>query len=189
MDDVNNYIVAYLVDNHLVEKDDAPIYQYGFSILFLKIIYWTSFLIFGLLFDVFVETVIFLLMYSWIRIYAGGYHASSVLKCYIISLGTVIINGILCSNYDLFEGLFIDELFFIGSWIYIFIFCPVDNNNKRLDMLEKKRFRKYTRIILIVYLAALIFLLFNPLILPEVRVMIEYIVTIESVMMFFGKVA
>ena len=189
MDDVNNYIVTYLVDNHLVKKEDSPIYQYGFSILFLKITYWISFLIFGLFFDVFIETVIFLLMYSWIRVYAGGYHASSVSKCYIISFGTVIVNSILCINYEFFESLFIDELIFIISWIYIFIFCPVDNNNKRLDMLEKKRFRKRTHIILIIYLAALIFLLFNPLILPEVKITIEYIVTIESVMMFAGKTA
>lgn len=189
MDDVNNYIVTYLVDNHLVKKEEAPIYQYGFSILFLKITYWISFLIFGLFFDVFIETVIFLLMYSWIRVYAGGYHASSVSKCYIISLTTVIINGILCTYHEFFDNLIIDELIFVASWIYVYIYCPVDNSNKRLDELEKKRFRKYSHIILIIYLAALIFLLFNPLILPEVKITIEYIVTIESVMMFAGKTA
>lgn len=122
MDDVNNYIVTYLVDNHLVKKEDAPIYRYGLSILLLKVAYCTSFLIFGLFFNVFVETIIFLLMYSWIRVYAGGYHASSVSKCYVISLGTVIINGILCTNYRFFESQFIDELIFIVSWIYILLF-------------------------------------------------------------------
>ena len=184
MDKATNYIVTYLINNHIIKETEAPIYQYGASILFIKIGYLISFLLLGLIFDVFTETVIFLLIYSPIRIYAGGYHAPTILKCYILSLITVIINGIICVNYTLFESYFVDEIAFILSLIYIYIYCPVDNNNKRLDEFEKHKFKKYTSIILSVYIIIFIVLFLNPLILSKYRVMVEYIVFIEFLMMF-----
>ena len=79
MEKIINGICEELVKTQIVSKQDVPIYQYGLKMLLLKVVYIASFIIYALLVGALKETILFLITYSLLRSYSGGYHASSIL--------------------------------------------------------------------------------------------------------------
>ena len=59
------------------DKIPLDIYIYGFELLVSSVIETISLLLIGLLTGKFVETVIFIISFSSIRVFSGGYHANS----------------------------------------------------------------------------------------------------------------
>lgn len=188
MESVNGYIINHLINYRIIKEKDKPIYEYGVSILILKIVYWFVFLIYGLCFNVFYETVAFLALYSLIRIYAGGYHASSIRNCFIISFSTVIVNGILCNNIFLFEISFFDEIIFFISSTIILVCCPVENKNKKLDSGEKKKYKIYAILILLIYMFLFFIFSFQISLFEHDKVIVFNVIFTETIMIVLGKI-
>jgi len=96
--------------------------------------------------------------YNPIRSYAGGYHAGTPLTCYLLSIPTIVavLTGIKFAPWD--GLLLLSVIAFSG--IVIMLFAPVEDANKPLDQLERKVYKKRSRIILLV-LSVLIVLLWH----------------------------
>ena len=181
MEKIINGICEELVKTQIVSKQDVPIYQYGLKMLLLKVVYIASFIIYALLVGALKETILFLITYSLLRSYSGGYHASSILKCYIVSLSTVISNSVLC---NLFKA---DIVLLILSSIFIFLFSPVDNHEKQLDNLEKKVYGYRAKICVVCCFT--LFIVFNMLnITQTMAIAVNNAVVLESVMMILGMI-
>ena len=178
MEKIINGICEELVKTQIVSKQDVPIYQYGLKMLLLKVVYIASFIIYALLVGALKETILFLITYSLLRSYSGGYHASSILKCYIVSLSTVISNSVLCKvsiTGNLFKA---DIVLLILSSIFIFLFSPVDN-------LEKKVYGYRAKICVVCCFT--LFIVFNMLnITQTMAIAVNNAVVLESVMMILG---
>lgn len=95
-------------------------------------------------------------MYMPLRIYAGGYHARTQLRCYISSV--VLIVAVLLAIEFIPWTNFIVITISIVSGLIIFILSPVEDMNKPLDAAEVKVYGKKTRIILGLELCALVLL-------------------------------
>ena len=77
--------IAFLV----CEKTDLlplEIYVYGFELIISSIIETGALLLVGFLIGKFVETILFLVSFSSIRFFSGGYHANSYFKCFAVTL-------------------------------------------------------------------------------------------------------
>ena len=185
MEKIINGICEELVKTQIVSKQDVPIYQYGLKMLLLKVVYIASFIIYALLVGALKETILFLITYSLLRSYSGGYHASRILKCYIVSLSTVISNSVLCKvsiTGNLFKA---DIVLLILSSIFIFLFSPVDNHEKQLDNLEKKVYGYRAKICVVCCFT--LFIVFNMLnITQTMAIAVNNAVVLESVMMILG---
>ena len=185
MEKIINGICEKIVKTQIVSKQDVPIYQYGLKMLLLKVVYIASFIIYALLVGALKETILFLITYSLLRSYSGGYHASSILKCYIVSLSTVISNSVLCKvsiTGNLFKA---DIVLLILSSIFIFLFSPVDNHEKQLDNLEKKVYGYRAKICVVCCFT--LFIVFNMLnITQTMAIAVNNAVVLESVMMILG---
>ncbi|HBM97820.1 MAG TPA: accessory regulator, partial [Ruminococcus sp.] len=83
-------IADFLFDNN----DDYPIevYIYGIEITLSTIIGAISLLTAGLIFNLFAESIIYMISLSVIRMFSGGYHSKTYLKCNI-----VLIISYICS--------------------------------------------------------------------------------------------
>ena len=83
--------IAFLV----CEKTDLlplEIYVYGFELIISSIVETGALLLVGFLISKFVETILFLVSFSSIRFFSGGYHANSYFKCdYCIYFSRVYI--------------------------------------------------------------------------------------------------
>ena len=91
--------------------------------------------------------VLFLTLTYILRIYAGGYHAKTPLRCGIISALFILI-CFLCLKYISLPKLLLHVLT-LGAGLFILLTAPVDTANKELEEEEKQTYgRKARRIVL-----------------------------------------
>ncbi|MDE7390500.1 MAG: accessory gene regulator B family protein, partial [Lachnospiraceae bacterium] len=96
------------------------------------------------------QTVVFMFAYIPLRIYAGGYHAKTPLRCYIYS--NALIFAVLLIIKFLPLGNFICGSLSLISGAIIFFLSPIEAANKPLDDKEKTVYRLRVRIILAILL-------------------------------------
>lgn len=78
-------VVSGLLKNHAICEEECGLYRYGCEI-FLTMTLNTCFIFFqGILMDRLLETIIFIVCFIPIRTYAGGYHATSFFRCFILT--------------------------------------------------------------------------------------------------------
>ena len=110
------------------------------SITFLAIVSWLmGDIIVGLLFE---------LTYIPIRIYAGGYHASSKRRCECLSYGSLLLCMILIFYVPMKMEIIHVLLVFSGG--IILLQSPIESSNKRLNSVEKKVYRRKSIMYLVI---------------------------------------
>lgn len=77
-------IATFFVKKGVIEEKERDVYTYGSELLVSETISMLLVLSIGLYVGKILETVIYLFTYIVIRVYAGGYHASSHRKCITI---------------------------------------------------------------------------------------------------------
>lgn len=102
-------------------------------------------LLIGLLFQVFWQSILFIMAFMPLRMYAGGYHADTQKRCSIMS-AFIMCGACAWMRFSAYTGVvaFISMIILL---IIVIILAPVENDNKMLDELEKKVYGKRTRII------------------------------------------
>jgi accessory gene regulator B len=147
---LSEYFVSYLIKRNVLKKDDIELYQYGFFLLFSKILYLTVTIVVGLVFNIIFESLIFFILFYYIRQYAGGYHASKEIICNILTSVSILFCILVIKDsiiHDLQIPLLIISL--ISSGI-VFIICPLDTPEKPLTDYEFHYYRKISWIILLI---------------------------------------
>ena len=137
--------------------------------------------IIGVLYGMISEILIFMFAYIPLRIYAGGFHAKTSLRCYLCSVAITII--------ALSVMKFVKIPYFICiiaavSSIVILSAAPIEDKNKPLDSVEKTVFKKRT---VFIWLAEIILLLiFLILKLDLFVVPISLSMLLEGIMVVLG---
>lgn len=129
-------IVKKLEQQQIVSTEQSSIYQYGINQALNTMLNIFTFLVIGLLFHMVVETVIFTAGYIPFRIYAGGFHAKTPCRCWLLSGCMLIV---------VLTLLFYVKQFYIVSVISaggILWKMPVEDLNKPLDVTEKRVYKK-----------------------------------------------
>lgn len=122
------------------QKDNFDLYEYAVYIILSSAFHIITVIALGLCFNLLVESLVFYFSYIAIRKFAGGYHAKTPTRCYIVSIITIvlmlcIIKWILIINYlSIYYSLFFSEL------VCVLILCflsPLDTENKLLNGKER----------------------------------------------------
>lgn len=74
-----------LIKRGVIQQKEYPIYQYGFELLWSTVLCVMSILLLSMVFDYTRCAIVFLLYFLPIRTVAGGYHAPSYEKCFILT--------------------------------------------------------------------------------------------------------
>lgn len=74
-------LIQTLVSNKMIEEEEKDIYEYGYFVLLFNFLCIFSVICIGILLNEFINTCIFLLAFTPIRILSGGFHLKSPLKC------------------------------------------------------------------------------------------------------------
>lgn len=176
-------ITDRLCSQDIIEDADKELYAYGFNMLLTVSLNIISTIIIGLLFGMVFESIAFLVAYIPLRSYAGGYHARTPMRCYIISLLLIVL--ILLTLKLIGESvlaLFI--LSGIGTIICVTM-SPVEDVNKPLDEAEIKVYRKKAMIILA---AEIIILIISIFALMKLAAVISTSLALEGAMLVLGKI-
>lgn len=139
--------------NKIISYDNLEAYSYGIELFLFKGTFFLIVLIISLLTNTFIISAIFIISYTLIREYSGGYHCKTAEMCLLVSIFIYLILLMLFKlNLPQIENaLFILSLL---SIVPIFIFSPVENINKPLTESEKKKFKVVAIIIGLALLTA-----------------------------------
>lgn len=135
-------IAEALCASATINKDEESLYQYGFALLLSHLFYFAITALFGLLLHVFWESVIFYIMFSFLRSYAGGIHSRSETICMALTIVTFIISIIAIRLLKEHFSIVISAILSIVGTTCIVAFAPLDSPEKQLDEYECRYYRK-----------------------------------------------
>lgn len=124
----------------LVSEDEREIIEYGITQGFFLMINLLVFIAICGYFQIITMGIVFMLFFWPMRIYAGGYHANSRVRCIVLS---IFIEVGICTIICKVPIGIIPILFaVIIAWCIIYKFAPVDTEERRLNIQERVAFRK-----------------------------------------------
>lgn len=141
-------ITDFLLSNKIIEEHETEIYVYGYEAFISGVIDIFIALIIGAIFKNTVNTIIFLMEFISVRIYAGGYHAKTYVKCKLI-FSMIAISVMIIPKFDL--PLVFSVLVILGFLLIVFAFAPIENKNKPLDSEQKDVSRKISRMLSVLW--------------------------------------
>lgn len=152
------------VERKIVDDKAADVAKYGFEILVSSLSILFGVLLIGILLNVFIEVVIFIVFFGILRVSAGGAHAKSHSACFlyfsIILFVSIFISYCLVAFTEIAPIVAI--LMFFVSWLFIEAYAPRESENKPLSIVEKRIYKNRSKIsivllgivIIIMYLIA-----------------------------------
>lgn len=152
-------LTSILISGGRITKEEKELYQYGFFLLLSKITYGILTIIIGMSFNVLWEGILFFILFSILREYAGGIHAPTEIICNIMSAIAILV--------ALLTIRIMETCGCIQAAIVSLLFCgalicglsPLDTEVKPLDTEEKRYYKKISCSIIILYeFAGIIFM-------------------------------
>ena len=144
-----NFFVRSIVNRmsffDLVNEDEQEYYNYYLELILEKIIAMSTIFIMALCMDRVLETIIFIVAFSSIRKYTGGYHCNSFYGCYLLSMSVcfVCISPFFVDRLNVSKiSLFIFTLLSIGVILAI---GAVNHPNMNWDEVEQHNFKNNAR--------------------------------------------
>lgn len=137
-------LIGWLITKEVIGKESEELYKYAAMCLVTSAYPILLTMIIGICMGKLVESVLIIIPFMCIRKYGGGYHAKTMLICFIESCCLLI----LCIGMTFYiKCSVILHLSLMVAAVTIYVCSPIDSENRRLDMEERRRYRTITRII------------------------------------------
>lgn len=150
----------FVVEKGSFSHDKEPILCYGFELIIITIIGFLILIVASIVFNQPLAWLWFLLGFAPLRTTAGGYHASSHVRCYLTTTG-MFASGLSLATLIEWPSTVCSIIGFI-SVILVLMMSPVEADRKRLTKERIKRNRnKSIGIVFIEFTLAVILYLLN----------------------------
>ena len=128
MQQITNIVLGIFLNRKIIDEDMTDVYRYGLEILFSSLCTTFSILIISCLPGSLGLGILYLFLTIPLKLTAGGYHANTYKKCFLISNFTFAV--LICvykiiSQYSIPITAWLIVLYY--SAFYIFIKAPVQN--------------------------------------------------------------
>ena len=137
MKSISSSIADTLETQGIIQKEDVDKCRYGLDILLSSVLEIISILVISAFVGNLVQTLLFFIAFVPLRIYAGGYHANTKLKCYLVSLGVYVVFTVIVMSMPYETCLIINLLSTMFSLFVVFIAAPMVNRNKNVNNIER----------------------------------------------------
>ncbi len=183
---LSSHVANRMIARGAIQTEDRETYEYGVYILLTSAIHVATVLLLGLVSRMLLESIVFYGAYAILRKFAGGYHASTSVRCYLLSL-VVVAGALFAASYaNTFYILLFSSLLLPLAAGVIFIMSPVEDGNKPLEGSEAKHYRKAAAIILAMEL--ILAVVFSLLGLYRFTFMICLSLTTLAIMLIMGQI-
>ncbi len=142
MKKIGDFISETLSSDGQIPEEQKAIYSYLFDYIIEALLFDLLVLLFGIFTHRLGMTLCYLVVTIPMRHFAGGFHASTPLKCTILSYGTFFIAIFATPALVAWMNHILWIPIYIMLWISVLAVAPVDTPNKRLDSDQKKRLYK-----------------------------------------------
>lgn len=149
-------ITEKMINESLISAEEEEIYSFGLYLFIIKTLHIFIILVTGFLTDIVYQTIVFIVLFKYLRSYCGGWHAKKASICLFISWLLIMLLKLYInmSAYIIDAGTFVCVII-AGAVIYRF--SPIISENNPLEEYEKKEYSKKTKIIIILYMIVYIF--------------------------------
>ncbi len=147
MKGISDNIATELGSQGIIQKEDVDKCKYGLEVMLSSLLEILSILIFSVFIGNFFETVLLFAAFIPLRIYAGGYHANTKLKCYLVSVMVYVMFTIITNTLFRELYLLISVICTVFSLTMVFASAPIVHHNKSVNDIERKYYRKFSIII------------------------------------------
>lgn len=144
-------LLDYFIDKSKQDLD-IEIIKYGCKLLMSSVVGTLIVIFFALLIYKIEDAVIFLISFSFLRKYSGGYHCSTYVRCNLLLLITYL-GSIIWLKVEM--GIF-EYILVLISLTYIILTAPIKNENKLLKDKQLLKIRKKIKNISIIYFCIMI---------------------------------
>ena len=134
-----------LVQKNAVKEEEEDVYVYGIMLSLSTYLGMLSIILISAVFFEWYLGILFLAVYTPIRVYCGGYHCNTYLSCFVVTNIIFILNvGFIkfLLHMPMVEFTVLSGIALALSWIYILLKAPVLNSE---NPLSKKRIAKNRR--------------------------------------------
>jgi len=177
-------ITDILAANKIVPGEDTALYIYGFHQGFLLLLNILTLCLIGYILGMMKESMAFLLAYIPLRSYAGGFHAKTSLRCYLLS--AIVMPCVLLLIKLPFWEFHSAAAVMSAAMLAVVILSPVDSADRRFNTVEKRVFRRRSLIALSILAAlSLIFINIGQ---TNLSICIIMAVTLSALMLIAGKI-
>lgn len=149
------------VKRSIIKEEDIKVYTHGLELMLSELISSILVITIGITMGKTMEVLLYLVTFTCIRVYAGGYHASSYRNCITIFCVCAYFIFVLTGWMHQMRSLEVIAVALIIADIIIFLLAPVEDRRKSLDRQERRRYqniaRKEVLIASVIFLAAFYF--------------------------------
>lgn len=185
---LSNKITDFLYKKEVISQEQKEVYIYGFTVLFLNILDILIILALGILIERYLDTIVFLMVFGITRQYTGGYHAKTVSKCLVVYVLIYLVIMFLSSSNVIFvNGAMFQILLCIVYIIAVIIYAPIQNDNKVISNVERKKY-KIISIVSAICISTISVIVYG--IFPTMAITISltlFAVTILMILVIIGK--
>ena len=135
-------IVQWLINNDEIQERDKILYKYALNSIKATAIPLILAFVMCVMLRIPLANMILVIPFMIIRKYSGGYHAGTIYQCLVLSCIVLVISFAIAVSIRFSIGL---NVALILSIIIIWMFSPIDSDNKRLNAEEKKNMAGKTR--------------------------------------------
>lgn len=153
IDRISDRVAFWLAKKGNISYEEQELYAYAvYSLLFgmLPVIIAS---IAGMVWGNLKESVTMIVPFMLVRKFSGGYHLKSARVCFCISTALItIFCGILRYVAQSEELRYISALLIISS-ICLFLYSPIDSEERKLDISEQRLFRRIARVMVVLFMS------------------------------------
>ena len=179
-------ITRKLIDSKIISIDDAEIYHYSFEVMISTFISLLVIIVWAIIFKQVHNALYFLAGFFICRTISGGYHADTHKTCF--TLTQLIFVSFLCfvTFVDVSNIKLILCIVMIFSNLIILFIAPIDNKNKKFSEKEYQRYKKKSKMFVLISSVMLPFLCLNSFIAEKSLYFCLGVFSV-SIMLIFGK--
>ena len=126
----------------VIEDEDQELYIYGFFVLLSHGIFFVISASFGIIFGTLWESIVFYIMFSILRRYAGGFHASRESTCTLCTTIALFMSSAGISILEKAGGIVLPLLMIVLGTVVISLLSPLDSEEKPLTQNECQYYRR-----------------------------------------------
>lgn len=142
MKSISKSTAQILSERSVISEEDAEICSYGLEIFFSSLLELAVIFLISAFVGNFVPTLLFFASFIPLRLYAGGYHADTKLKCFSVSLVVYAVFSVILTFLpkDLYTTVISAEV--VYTLLMVYMAAPVVHPNKSVTSAERKVYRK-----------------------------------------------
>lgn len=183
---ISKRIALSLYKKGIIDNEKLPVCEYGFELMISILIGFLLVIISGILLDEFLASVIFYILFVFVRTFTGGFHAKThfyckltmALCCLFVIIGTKLLNG--QPSLIMFNLLFL-----MVYMVSVFLYAPVEHKNAPMTNKLKKRNRKISIIMAIALSFLIVMVMFC---VPKIAVISSLTLFVIAVLIIISNI-